>query len=197
MPKSENFYLKSTGRSRRGRANSGRTGRYAGFGHGHRHNTPHLTGNSDHLPALLKTRAVFDLRDQHRLPVLLTVAGLAASKYHYWRITFDTHGPVAPDWRVAAIRAVLIQQRKHHYGWRRGRAELQVIGMFLSDKTANRLMREHGLQSPVRAKRYNSYRGDDAAAHPVVPNVDDRGLQSLSAQPVVVDRRHRVPPGRS
>jgi putative transposase len=117
---------------------------------------------------------VFDLRGEHRLPVLLTVAGLAASTYHYWRTRFETHGPPAPDRRVEAIRAVLLQARKHHYGWRRVRAELQAAGMFLSGKTVNRLMREHGLQSPVRAKRYNSYRGDNAAQHPAAPNIVDR-----------------------
>lgn len=117
---------------------------------------------------------MFDLRDRHRLPVLLAVAGLAASTYHYWRARFETHGPVAVDRRIDAIRAVLIQRRKHHYGWRRVRAELQARGMFLSGKTVNRLMRQHGLQSPIRAKRYSSYRGDDAAQHPAAPNIVDR-----------------------
>lgn len=117
---------------------------------------------------------MFDLRDDHRLPVLLAVSGLAASTYHYWRVRFQAHGPAAPDLRVEAIRAVLIQRRKRHYGWRRVRAELQSAGLFLSGKTVNRLMREHGLQSPVRAKRYTSYRGDDAAAQPAAPNIVDR-----------------------
>ncbi|WP_313005963.1 IS3 family transposase [Corynebacterium variabile] len=124
----------------------------------------------------MKARAVFDLRDDHRLPVLLAVSGLAASTYHYWRVRFQAHGPAAPDRRVDAIRAVLIQRRKRHYGWRRVRAELQVSGMFLSGKTVNRLMRQHDLQSPIRAKRFNSYRGDDAAAHPAAPNIVARNF---------------------
>ncbi len=120
----------------------------------------------------MKARAVYDLRTHHRLPVLLTVAGLAASTYHYWRARFETAGPPAPDQRVIAIQAVLTQRRKRCYGWRRVRAELQATGMFLSGKTVNTLMRDNGLQSPVRASRYNSYPGEQGTVAPNIVNRD-------------------------
>ncbi|MDL7780181.1 IS3 family transposase, partial [Escherichia coli] len=46
------------------------------------------------------------------------------------------------------------------YGYRRIHCELQKRGLKFSGKTVRKLMQQLGLKSPVRLKKYRSYRGN-------------------------------------
>ena len=56
------------------------------------------------------------------------------------------------------------------YGYRRVAIELRSFGYKLNHKTVQRLMREMGLKSKVRMKRYKSYKGDINEASPNILN---------------------------
>ena len=105
----------------------------------------------------MKAAAVVACKADHRLDVLLSVAGLARSTffYHQARISApDRHAGLA-----AAIRDVF---REHHgrYGHRQIQNKLASQGHRVAKKTVLQLMRRDGLYCPVRRKRrYSSFDG--------------------------------------
>ena len=72
----------------------------------------------------------------------------------------------------------IFEQHKKRYGYRRVHAQLRNMGEAVNHKLVQRLMRELGLKSPVRRKKYNAWRGD---LHPASPNVLARSFKA--AQP--------------
>ena len=73
---------------------------------------------------------------------------------------------------------LIFTQHKQRYGYRRVHAQLRQLGHAVNHKLVLRLMRQLGLRSPVRCKKYNSYKGPlDAAS----PNVLER--QFKASQP--------------
>jgi transposase InsO family protein len=108
------------------------------------------------------------LREHHRLPCLLKAAGLARSTFYYQLVASkaeDRHGELKV--RVAHIFA----QHKGRYGYRRITAVLRRAGTLVNHKTVQRLMTVLKLKSPVRPKRYRSYRGEVGR---VAPNLLQR-----------------------
>ncbi|MBM7846986.1 IS3 family transposase [Arthrobacter roseus] len=92
-------------------------------------------------------RAVDDLKAHYPLPLLLQLADLPRSTFYDHRRRLSRG-----DTRTAANSA---------YGHRRILAVLLRQGWQVSKKTVLKLMRELGLQCPVRRrKRYNSFRGE-------------------------------------
>lgn len=69
----------------------------------------------------------------------------------------------------------LFHQHKGRYGYRRIRLALRRLGVWLNHKTVQRLMRELGLKSCVRPKRYKSYRGEVGRT---APNLLNRNFQA-------------------
>jgi putative transposase len=118
----------------------------------------------------VKVAAVIALKAEHRLDVLLEIAGLARSTffYHQNRLT-------QPDPRIelkTAITAVFENSRRR-YGHRRVHAVLTGQGWRVAKKTVLKLMRRLGLHCPVRRKkRYNSYRGEAGRTAPNLLNRD-------------------------
>ncbi len=102
--------------------------------------------------------------------MLLQIAGLPASTYHYWRARFDD--PTFPQVDARAVAAVAkFDDEKGRYGYRRIRLLLQDDGIFLSRKTVYRLLKRHNRSCRIRARRYNSYRGSIGV---VAPNLVQR-----------------------
>ena len=75
---------------------------------------------------------------------------------------------------------LLVKQVYHHhkgrYGYRRITLEIQKRGVLINHKTVIRLMRELGLKSLVRAKRYKSYKGQIGEA---APNILQRNFKEV------------------
>ncbi|RFA11725.1 transposase, partial [Subtercola boreus] len=116
----------------------------------------------------MKVRAVEDLKAHHPLPLLLQLAGLPRSTFYDHRRRLnrsDTRAGIK-----AAIRGAF-EEAKSSYGHRRILAVLLRQGWMVSKKTVLKLMRELGLQCPVRRrKRYNSFRGEVGEASDNVLN---------------------------
>lgn len=88
------------------------------------------------------------------------------------RSTFYYHCAVAQAGdKYAQLKAQITTIFEHHkrrYGYRRVHAQLRNMGLEINHKLVQRLMQELGLKSPVRRKKYSSWRGN---LHPASPNL--------------------------
>lgn len=113
-----------------------------------------------------------ELRQKHKLDVLLEIAKLSRATYYYHFKRLS-----GPDKYVAVkelIQEIYTDNRKR-VGYRRVTLELQSKGILINHKTVQRLMRQLGLFCRVRMKRYNSYRGEVGK---IAPNLLERNFQA-------------------
>ncbi|MFC9091038.1 IS3 family transposase [Nocardiopsis dassonvillei] len=112
---------------------------------------------------------MLSLKAEHRLQVLLRVAGLARSTFFYHQARLQ-----APD-PHAALKAQIRQffdKNKGRYGHRRIHDQLHKKGWRVAKKTVLKLMNQLGLVCRVRRKKpSSSYRGQ---AGQVAPNLLER-----------------------
>ncbi len=112
------------------------------------------------------------LRQDHRLEVLLSMAGMARSTFYYHLKALGAVDPYAElKQRIGAIYT----RHKGRYGYRRITAVLRQAGELVNHKTVQKLMQMLGLKSLVRAKKYRSYRGQ---SHHVAANVLARRFEA-------------------
>jgi len=76
---------------------------------------------------------------------------------------------------VRARIAAIYHLHKGRYGYRRITLALRNEGFKINHKAVERLMRGDGLKSPVRAKKYRSYRGQEGR---IAPNVLKRDFSA-------------------
>jgi putative transposase len=115
---------------------------------------------------------VLELRQQHSLPKLLNATGLPRSTFYYqWGKlrTQDKYASLKED-----IKAIF-ERHKGRYGYRRITATLCQMGRQVNHKTVVRLMKQLGLKSLVRLKKYRSYRGEVGGT---APNVLQRQFEA-------------------
>lgn len=113
------------------------------------------------------------LKAEHRLELLLDVAGLPRSTFFYHRARL-----LAPDPQAELKAAVTSIFEKSHarYGHRRVHIELVKKGWTVAKKTVLKLMRLLRLVCKVRRKkRYNSYQGEQGI---VAPNLLKRQFEA-------------------
>jgi len=109
------------------------------------------------------------LKAEHRLDVLLRVAGLARSTFFYHQARLEL-----PDSQAALKADIkhLFDKNKGRYGHRRIHDRLREKGWRVAKKTVLKLMNQLGLLCRVRRKRsYSSYRGQTGE---VAPNLLER-----------------------
>lgn len=87
---------------------------------------------------------------------MLAVACLPRSVYYYW-----LQAARQPERHADAKQRIgeIYHQHQGRYGYRRIQLALGNIGCRLNHKTVQKLMRQMGLKSIVRPKRYKSYKG--------------------------------------
>ena len=104
-----------------------------------------------------KVSIVNELRQEWPLCRLLVAAELPRSTFYY-----HVRRPAVPD-RYLSVRSLVLRiyhQHKGRYGYRRIRLACRNEGILLSGKTVRKLMRELGISSLIRVKKYRSYRGE-------------------------------------
>lgn len=104
-----------------------------------------------------KVSIVNELRQEWPLSRLLIVAGLPRSTFYY-----HVKRLAVPD-RYQSARALVLKiyhQHKGRYGYRRIRLACRNEGVLLSGKTVRKLMKELGITSLIRVKKYRSYKGE-------------------------------------
>ncbi|MCZ5265387.1 IS3 family transposase [Escherichia coli] len=104
-----------------------------------------------------KTKVIRSLRCGHCQPDLLKAAGLARSTLYY-QLSLQKAKDKYAD--VKQLIASIFHEHRGCYGYRRIHCELQKRGLKFSGKTVRKLMQQLGLKSPVRLKKYRSYRGN-------------------------------------
>ena len=107
----------------------------------------------------MKVQAINELRDHHdyNLKILLEIASLARSTYYYHK-----RNKINKDDSkiVKAIKDICLRH-KLRYGYRRVTILLKRdYEMIVNHKKVLRIMKEQGLLSKVRKKKYKSYKGE-------------------------------------
>lgn len=111
---------------------------------------------------------MLELRQQFPLSGLLEVASLSRSTFYY-QIKVQQAADKYEQLKTQ-IKAVF-DQHKARYGYRRITAAVRRLGFKVNHKTVQRLMRELGLKSLVKMKKYQSFKGEVGAA---APNILER-----------------------
>lgn len=125
----------------------------------------------------MKAHAVASLKAEFPLTVLLPIAGMPASTFHYHQARFDR-----PDKDADLKTAITAVFEKHHgrYGHRRVHAVLLRQGWQVAKKTVLKLMRAIGLTCKVRARRrYVSWAGETGR---IAKNILDRDFTADAPQ---------------
>ncbi|WP_353640544.1 IS3-like element IS1397 family transposase [Escherichia coli] len=104
-----------------------------------------------------KTKVIRSLRCGHCQSDLLKAAGLARSTLYY-QLSLQKAKDKYAD--VKQLIASIFHEHRGCYGYRRIHCELQKRGLKFSGKTVRKLMQQLDLKSPVRLKKYRSYRGN-------------------------------------
>jgi transposase InsO family protein len=90
---------------------------------------------------------------------------MAKSVYYYWRAASSNHEP--DPYELAKDRITQIfNAHQGRYGYQRVHLELRNQQQYLNLKTVQKLMRQLGLKSLVRPKRYQSFKGNIGKAAP-------------------------------
>ena len=99
---------------------------------------------------------------------MLDVAGLPRSTYYYY-----TKKQKEPDKHAELKEEIcaIVTENKGRYGYRRVTQELRNRGLHYNHKLVMKLMRQMGLSSKVRMKKYRSYKGEVGK---VAPNLLER-----------------------
>ncbi|CAM4368185.1 Integrase catalytic domain-containing protein [Bordetella tumbae] len=112
------------------------------------------------------------LRQEHRVGVLLAVAGLSRSTFYYH---LKAQGVADKFAGLKARINAVYARHKGRYGYRRITATLRQAGECVNHKTVQKLMQTMGLKSLVRPKKYRSYRGEEGR---VAPNLLARQFEA-------------------
>lgn len=113
-----------------------------------------------------------ELRQKHKLGVLLDIAKLPRAIYYYHLKRLSV-----PD-KYSEIEGQIqkiYKANKKRIGYRRITLELHNKGDMVNHKTVQRLMRQLGLFCQVQMKRYNSYRGEVGK---IAPNLLERNFEA-------------------
>lgn len=109
-----------------------------------------------------------ELRRKYKVVELIRIAGIARSTFYYWVKALNR-----PDKYAEVKREIqkIYHENRGRYGYRRIKLELANRGYLLNHKTVQRLMKQLGLKSLVRPKKYRSYRGQVGQ---IAPNILQR-----------------------
>jgi putative transposase len=106
---------------------------------------------------------VHELRHKYPVTKLLEVVALPKSVFYYWDEARQRPDKRAP---IKQLIKTIFDHHKGRYGYRRIAQELRNRGQQLHENTVLKLMKELGLQSAQRRKKYISYKGQVGEAAP-------------------------------
>ena len=113
-----------------------------------------------------------ELRHQFDLDILLSCVKMARSTFYYHS---KKEGQADKYEQVKAQINKVYHVHKGRFGYRRITLQLKRDGVDINHKTILRLMREMGLKSLIRIKKYRSYRGEPGK---IAPNILNRKFQA-------------------
>ncbi|HCO0351323.1 TPA: IS3 family transposase, partial [Escherichia coli] len=104
-----------------------------------------------------KVIIINELRQCHPLSQLLVIADLPRSTFYYHVKCLNAPDPYQ---LVKQVILRIYHQHKGRYGYRRIRLACRNEGILLNGKTIRKLMKELGISSLIRRKKYRAYRGE-------------------------------------
>lgn len=104
------------------------------------------------------------------MKALLKLAEIPRSTYYYWVKNFNRPDK---DEELKILIQTIYDEHEGRYGYRRIRDELTNQGHKVNHKKFQRIMKELGLKSLVRMKKYRSYKGKIGK---VAPNILERNF---------------------
>lgn len=118
------------------------------------------------------------LRRDHKLAVLLQVAGLARSTFYYYQCQAIERVDKQSD--IKTQICAVYDKHKGRYGYRRIAAALcNSMAQPVNDKRVQRLMQKMGLRSLIRAK--GGYRHTNGLSDVHVPNILQRDFHATAS----------------
>ncbi|MEH6941555.1 IS3 family transposase [Bacillus sp. JJ722] len=115
-----------------------------------------------------KAQVIYELRHAFPVKALVKLAGIPRSTYYYYVCQMDK---VDRDTDLKKEIQTIYEEHEGRYGYRRIRDELGNRGKKVNHKKVQRIMRQLGLKSLVRLKKYKSYKG---TVGKIAPNLLDR-----------------------
>jgi len=116
-----------------------------------------LNSGKEKVTSKEKTKIIAELRQKHKLTLLLKVSGLPRSVFYYHLNKLNK-----PD-KYENIKTKILEiyhGSKGRYGYRRITLSLRNKGICINHKTVQKLMKELGIKCQVRMKKYKSFRGE-------------------------------------
>lgn len=113
-----------------------------------------------------------ELRHQYDLAILLDCIKMARSTFYYYSKKSGKQDKYA---YTKTLISKLYHKHKGRLGYRRITLLMKREGMIINHKTVLRLMKEMGLKSLIRVKKYRSYRGNLGK---ITPNILDRNFKA-------------------
>jgi putative transposase len=117
---------------------------------------------------------VHELRHKYPVVKLLKVVSLPKSVFYYWD---KAHQKPDKQAEVKQLIKTIFDRHKARYGYRRVAQELHQRGQQLHANTVRRLMKELGLQSAQRRRKYVSYKGSVGETAPNLLNREFRAAK--------------------
>lgn len=113
-----------------------------------------------------------ELRHQFNLDILLSCVKMARSTFYY----YSKKAKQADKYeQIKGEINKVYHAHKGRMGYRRITLQVKRDGLVINHKTVLRLMREMGLKSLIRIKKYSSYRGDQGK---IAPNILNRNFKA-------------------
>ena len=113
-----------------------------------------------------------ELRQKHKLDVLLAVAELSRATYYYHLKRQSAQDKYS---EIKEQITLIYNENKGRVGYRRITLELRNRGYVMNHKTVQKLMKELGIICRVRMKKYRSYKGEVGK---IAPNLLDRDFKA-------------------
>ncbi|WP_408916237.1 IS3 family transposase, partial [Chryseobacterium sp. CFS7] len=113
-----------------------------------------------------------ELRPKYNLAILLNCSGMARSSFYYHQARGNAGDKYA---HIKSLIQLIYQKHKGRFGYRRITLELKNQGVIINHKTVLRLMKDLGLKSLIRVKKYRSYRGEQGK---IAPNILKRNFKT-------------------
>ena len=99
---------------------------------------------------------MYELREEFPVKKLIKIADIKRSTYYYWSKNLHRTDKY---FDMKSLISSIYHEHKGRYGYRRITLELCNRGYHINHKTVQRLMKQLGLKSLVRMKKYRSYKG--------------------------------------
>jgi putative transposase len=129
-----------------------------------------LVQSKEKSPSNTKSKWYIELRPEFPITALLQLAEIPRSTYYY---RVKTLGRLDKDADLKSRITTIYHEHKGRYGYRRITDEMHNEGHPENHKKVQRIMRELGLKSIVRMKKYRSYKG---TVGKIAPNILDRNF---------------------